>query len=180
MATLSSFQYLIAQELVLRPVTLHDAPAIFSYTSDPRVAQFTHWNPHTSIDETIAYIKLIHELKTTQVWGIALPKSNTLIGECSITLHENGRAELYYALAQAHWGNGYTTQALKAILAATDQISEIARLEAWIISENVASCRVAEKAGLLLEQTVTQAWNIENRPHDIALYTRTTNNNPLI
>jgi ribosomal-protein-alanine N-acetyltransferase len=170
MAHLTSYQYLTTQELVLRPVTLDDAPAIFSYTSDPRVAQFTHWNPHRSLDETIAYIKLINELKTTHVWGIALQESNILIGECSITQHENGRAELYYALAHNHWGNGYTTQALKAMLAITDQFPEISRLEAWIISENVASCRVAQKAGLSLEQTVPQALIIENTPHDIALY----------
>jgi ribosomal-protein-alanine N-acetyltransferase len=170
MAHLTSYQYLTTQELILRPVTLDDAPAIFSYTSDPRVAQFTHWNPHNTLDETIAYIKLINELKTTHVWGIALQESNTLIGECSITQHENGRAELYYALARNHWGKGYTTQALKAMLAITDQFPEISRLEAWIISENVASCRVAQKAGLSLEQTVPQAWIIENKPHDIALY----------
>ncbi len=170
MAFSPSYRCLITEELVLRPIELNDAPAIFSYTSDPRVAHFTHWNPHETLDETIAYIKLIHALKTTHVWGIALQESNTIIGECSITQHENGRAELYYALAQNQWGKGYTTQALKAVLAITDQFPEISRLEAWILSENIASCRVAQKVGLTLEQTVPEAWTIENSHHDIALY----------
>jgi len=170
MALLTTYQYLTTDQLMLRPIELTDAPAIFSYTSDPRVAEFTHWNPHASLDETIAYITLIKQLKTTHVWGIALAQSNTLIGECSITQHENGRAELYYALARNQWGNGYTTQALKAVLAITDQFPEIERLEAWIISENIASCRVAQKAGLVFEQTLQKAWHIKNSLHDIALY----------
>jgi [ribosomal protein S5]-alanine N-acetyltransferase len=170
MATLTSYQHLTTDELVLRPIELTDASAMFSYTSDPRVAQFTHWNPHRSPDQVVAYIKLIDELKNTHVWGIALKESNLLIGECSITQHDNGRAELYYALARNQWGNGYTTQALKTLLAMTDEVPEIVRLEAWIIPENVASCRVAQKAGLSLEQTLQQAWTIEQTPHDIALY----------
>lgn len=171
MAYLTQYQYLTTEELILRPITLSDAPAVFSYTSDPRVAQFTHWNQHTSLDEAASYIHLVNQLKTTQVWGIQLHESKQVIGECSITQHENGRAEVYYALAQEHWGNGYTTQALTALITATQQINTISRLEAWIISKNLASCRVAQKVGLNLEQTITQGWHVGKTPHDISLYT---------
>jgi [ribosomal protein S5]-alanine N-acetyltransferase len=170
MASLNAYRYITTPKIILRPIEVADAPAIFQYTSDPRVARFTHWNAHTNLDDTIRYISHIQQSTNTHVWGIVLPQSNTLIGECSITQHENGRAELYYALAHAHWGNGYTTQALTALLSITDEIPAIERLEAWIIRENAASCRVAQKAGLHLERTIDKAWMLDDTAHDIALY----------
>jgi ribosomal-protein-alanine N-acetyltransferase len=170
MASLNAYRYITTPQLILRPIELTDAPAIFSYTSDPRVAHFTHWDAHTNLDDTIRYITHIQQNTNTHVWGITLPESNTLIGECSITQHEDGRAELYYALAYAHWGNGHTTQALTALLSIAQEIPTLDRLEAWIIRENLASCRVAQKAGLHLEQIIDQAWIIDTTAHDIALY----------
>lgn len=170
MASLNAYRYITAQQLILRPIELTDASAVFSYTSDSRVARFTHWDAHTNLEDTIRYITHTQQRTNTHVWGIALQESNALIGECSITQHENGRAELYYALAHNHWGNGYTTQALTALLAITQEVPAIGHLEAWIISENAASCRVAQKAGLHLEQTIDQAWMIDNTAHDVRIY----------
>jgi ribosomal-protein-alanine N-acetyltransferase len=172
MASLNAYRYITAQQLILRPIELTDAPAVFSYTCDSRVARFTHWNPHTNLDDTIRYIAHTQQRTNTHVWGIALQDSKTLIGECSITQHENGRAELYYALAHNHWGNGYTTQALTALLTITQEVPTIGRLEAWIIRENLASCRVAEKSGLIFEQTIQDAWLIDDKIRDIDLYIR--------
>lgn len=170
MAFLSSYQHLITPDLILRPITLTDAPAIFSYASDPRVAHFTHWHPHSNLDETIRYITQIQQMPTTQVWGIEEQDSKMIIGECSITLHENGRAELYYALGYNYWGKGYATQALTTLLTIAEATPAIERLEAWIIKENISSCRVAQKAGLQLIQTIEQAWVIRETTHDIAVY----------
>ncbi len=172
MAFLSAYRCINTENLILRPIEVTDAPAIFQYTSDPRVARFTHWNTHTNLNQTIRYIHNIQHLHNTQVWGIQLPTSNTIIGECSITQHADGRAELYYALAYNQWGKGYTTQALTALLSVAQEIPAIGRLEAWIIRENSASCRVAQKAGLQLERTIDHAWIIDHTAHDIALYTK--------
>lgn len=170
MASLNAYRYIATQKLTLRPIELTDASAIFSYTSDPRVARFTHWNAHASIEDTIQYISHIQQNTNSHVWGITLPESNMLIGECSITQHEDGRAELYYALAYNQWGNGYATQALTALLSITEEIPSIDRLEAWIISENLASCRVAQKTGLHLEQTIDQGWMLDDTAHDVRIY----------
>ena len=172
MALLTSYRHLTTEQLILRPLELTDAPAIFQYTSDPHVARFTHWDAHTNLDETIRYIQRIKQLTYTQVWGIALQNSKTLIGECSITCHENGTAELYYALAYPHWGNGYTTQALTTLLNVIEEVNTIDHLEAWIIKENIASCRVAEKVGLQLTHVIDQAWILDKSAHDIAVYSK--------
>lgn len=172
MALLNAYRYITTQNLILRPIELVDASAIFQYTSDPRVARFTHWNPHTNLDETIRYINRIKQTATTHAWGIELPETKTIIGECSITQHADGRAELYYALAYNYWGNGYATKALTALLSITDEIPSITHLEAWVIQENSASCRVAQKAGMQLMQTIEQAWILDNHSHDIRIYSK--------
>lgn len=170
MASLNTYRYITTQNLTLRPIQLTDAPDIFQYTSDPRVARFTHWDRHTSIQDTIRYINRIKQPTSTHVWGIELQETHTIIGECSITQHEDGRAEIYYALAYNQWGNGYATQSLAALLSITEAVPSIDRIEAWIIRENLASCRVAQKVGLQLMQVIDQAWMIDNTAHDVRIY----------
>lgn len=173
MALITAYRYIPTEKLILRPITLVDAPAIFHYTSDPRVARFTHWNAHSTLDETIQYIHHIQQRTNTHVWGIELQDSKLLIGECSITHHEDGRAELSYALAYNHWGNGYATQALTALLAIAEEDRTIKQIEAWIISNNRASCRVAQKAGMQISHTIDRAWILDQTTvHDIVIYSK--------
>lgn len=180
MITLSSYRYLETERLILRPLTLKDASAVFLYTSDPLVARYTHWHQHRTLEQTVSYLHMITQNQPTHVWGIELRSTGALIGECSVTQHEDGRAELYYALNRTAWGNGYTPEALLAVLETIQKIPHISRIEAWIIAQNYASCRAAQKAGLCLEHTLFQAWNIEHTPHDIALYIAQYKKKPLI
>jgi RimJ/RimL family protein N-acetyltransferase len=65
-------------------------------------------------------------------------------------------AEIGYVLARSHWGNGYATEALKALIPVADQLG-IRRLNAFCHVKQLASCRVLEKCqftrdGILHEQ----------------------------
>jgi ribosomal-protein-alanine N-acetyltransferase len=59
---------------------------------------------------------------------------------------EGDLAELGYALGRLHWGQGYATEAVRAMIAHARQVG-FARLEAFSFVENPASARVLEKAG---------------------------------
>ena len=46
-------QQLITERLVLRRFSVQDAPAMYTnWASDPQVAKFMTWPPHTSPDDT--------------------------------------------------------------------------------------------------------------------------------
>ena len=64
---------------------------------------------------------------------------------------ERVSAEIGYWLGEPFWGRGIATEALKALTAFAVERDRLTRLFAVPFASNVASCRVLEKAGYLLE-----------------------------
>ena len=56
-------------------------------------------------------------------------------------------AEVGYWLAEAHWGRGIATEALRAVTAAALAEPDLWRLDATVFAWNTASMRVLEKCG---------------------------------
>jgi len=68
------------------------------------------------------------------------------------TVADGGRyaqPELGWAIVQAEWGNGYATEAARAVRDWVREERRVARLISLIAPENLASQRVAERLGAL-------------------------------
>ena len=96
-----------------------------------------------------------YERRGNGPWAVVEKASGDVIGYCGLFYFPdiNGRPEIEigYRLARAHWGRGYATE---AVIAARDDaftVLRLTRLLALIDPANVASIRVAEKAGLRYE-----------------------------
>ena len=63
--------------------------------------------------------------------------------------------ELGWALARACWGNGYATEAARAVRAWARSERGIGRLVSLVAPDNIASQRVAERLGARPTKTVT-------------------------
>jgi RimJ/RimL family protein N-acetyltransferase len=73
------------------------------------------------------------------------------------TLAETGafaQPELGWALARAHWGNGYATEAARAVRRWANAERGVDRLVSLIAPDNLASQRVAERLGAQPTETV--------------------------
>ena len=64
---------------------------------------------------------------------------------------ERVSAEIGYWLAEPFWGRGITTDALRAVTKYAIESHGLTRIYAVPFAWNVASCRVLEKAGYVLE-----------------------------
>ncbi len=88
-------------------------------------------------------------------WAVVEKTGGHVIGYCGLFDYPavNGRPEIEigYRLARAHWGQGYATEAVMAARDYAFTVLGLARLIALIDPANVASIRVAEKAGLCHE-----------------------------
>ena len=83
------------------------------------------------------------------IWLIEL-KDGTHIGElCFKGLDSNGVAEIGYGIQKEYQGQGYATEAVKAISDWAFQQSHVTALEAETEDENIASKRVLEKCGFV-------------------------------
>ena len=84
------------------------------------------------------------------IWMIEL-KNGTHIGElCFKGLTPDGIAEIGYGINDEYQGQGYASEAVKAVSEWAFQQPDVTALEAETDDENIASKRVLEKCGFVL------------------------------
>ena len=163
--------------LRLRRPKLSDAEALFAIGSDPEVARYADWPRDTAIGATIERLRqrpAVWDSGAEYYWIIARPSDDRAIGAISTRVLWH-TADVGYLLDRRHWGNGYATEATRAIVEWAFSVPAIRRVWATCDTENLASARVLEKAGLELEGTLRRAIvrpNLGNEPRDAFIYAR--------
>lgn len=145
-----------SKRLILRPFVNDDAAALFSWSSDVDVTRYLRFEAHDSLQESEKIIKRWvrdSENPPNFHWAIERRDDLRVIGSMGIeitSLHDN-RGEIGYCLAKDVWNQGYATEALRTVLRFAFDIAGFHRLEACHSTQNPASGRVMEKAGMELE-----------------------------
>ena len=151
------------KRLVLRPLTLADAETAYNgWTGDPEVARWVSWLPHHFIDDTVEWLKEI-EWKTddagnfipsdTYIWGFVLKETGELFGSVGLIWEEDCQLyEVGYNIMKSHQNNGYTTEAMRAILDFASGALGLKRITGGHAKENPASARVIEKLGFVYDR----------------------------
>lgn len=150
-------QNIETERLLLRRFTEEDAEQMYkNWACDPRVTLWLRWEPHTGADASRALLRewvKDYEDDSTYLWAMTLKDTGEVIGSIGI-LHgvepeHSDRWEPGYCLGHAFWGQGYTSEALCAIVeyfvAGTGQDDLIC----CHAKQNPASGRVMEKAGFI-------------------------------
>lgn len=162
------------KRLILKDLSMKDAPDIFKYASDREVTKYTLWERHKSIQDTKDFLKFSRKMcqKGILNWGVWHKKDEKIIGTIGFAKWDNKQSvsEVGYALSKDYWGQGLMGEALKTILDYTFKIRRLSRVEARCVSENRASFRVLEKMGFKLEETLEKGIKIRNRFRDLKLY----------
>lgn len=162
--------------LVLRPVCMNDAAAIFhGYAQDADVTRYLTWRPHRTIADTQGYLASCLRAPQERTYAIEEKDGRALIGAFALRLFVPYRMEFGYVLARRSWGRGLMTEALAAATDWTLGQPGIWRIGAVCDVENLASARVMEKAGLVREG-VLRRWivhpNLSDAPRDSFSYAK--------
>jgi len=85
--------------------------------------------------------------------GIVLKESGQLIGDVALTLPQVGSAHAHigWNLDRQFWGKGYTTEAMRVLVALAFERCGVEHLAAYCFADNAASRRVMEKLGMQLQ-----------------------------
>ncbi len=139
--------------LILRPVTLNDAQAMFdNWASDPQVTQYLSWTSHQNVEQTktiiSSWIDQANHHPEFYQWFIENKNNHDLIG--TITCFENG--EIGYCIAQKYWHQGITSEALAKVLEYLFEVVEIKSVHAVHNVDNPNSGKVMLKCGLIYEK----------------------------
>lgn len=144
------------ERLTLRKFVLSDAKGMYeNWATDEKVSRYVSWNVHESLEETQAIIKnWIQEYETGSYnWAVELKETGELIGSiATVSISEKHHyCEIGYCYGSRFWGQGYATEALKAVLDYLLNECRMHLVEAKHYSANPASGRVMEKAGMVKE-----------------------------
>ncbi|MCC8073631.1 MAG: GNAT family N-acetyltransferase [Clostridiales bacterium] len=136
--------------LILRPLTLDDAEACYSWNSDDRVTKYMSHSTHTDIGQTIDWIRSTFTDKDEWLWAFVLKEKNRVIGTGSIG--PNAQMKDYwgigYILHYDYWHKGYCTEAMKAIIDFVHKELGVNKICSSHAVDNPRSGKVMEKCGL--------------------------------
>lgn len=146
----------MTERLILRPVTLKDAPAMFDYAKRPDVGPKAGWFPHHGIEETKAVIK--HMMKPAKthsgVYAVCL-HDNVLIGTIDIHHITPGfKGELGLVLHPDFHNQGIMSEAGKIMLMIGFEDFQLKRIEYRHFKANKPSARLREKLMFHYEGTL--------------------------
>lgn len=172
---LFSMPDLSTERLLLRRMTMKDAPDIFEYSRDPEVARYVLWTAQKNISEAKEYVRYMTKLYRDDLpssWGIVDKASGKLVGTIGYMAFsaENASVEIGYSLARWLWGKGMMTEALRAVIDYTFDAMDVNRIEAQHELENPSSGRVMEKCGMVKEGVLRQRLYNKGKFADVALY----------
>ncbi len=165
------------ERLRLRKPMLTDAAPIFEqYAQDADVTKYLTWQPHKNIEETKQFLQRCLDVwkeGTAFPWAIIRKLDQQFLGMIEITAIDHAGINLGYVLAKKYWGNSFIVEALKVIINWGIHQNEIYRVWAVCDTENRASARALEKAGMQKEG-ILRRWikhsNISEVPKDCICY----------
>lgn len=147
------------ERLHLRRFKVADAPAMFAgWANDPEVTRWLRWEPHQSPADSRGVLKEWvrgYRDKDFYLWAMAEKHTGELVGSIGILkcteVQEPEKSEPGYCIGRRFWNQGYTTEALEAILAYYIKGTGDADLICCHAVENPASGRVMQKAGFVFD-----------------------------
>lgn len=161
------------QRLIIRDFKMEDWIEVHKYASSHEVTEYMIWGPNSE-DETKAYIeqqmtKQHSSDRTDYELGVILKKTNKLIGGCGIHIKENN-AEIGYCFNPEFWGNGYATEASKAMLILGFEKFKVHRVFATCRPGNIASANVLRSIGMKQEGHLREHMWHKGKFHDSFLF----------
>jgi RimJ/RimL family protein N-acetyltransferase len=141
----SNVTVLQTERLTLRAPRRADGKAIARLANDRRIAQNTLRIPHPyAIDDAEAFIAAANRQDSEATFVVAF--DGEPIGICSVEMREVA-AEIGYWFGVPFWGQGYATEAVRAVIDHTFGALGHDTLQAGARVTNPASRRVLEKCG---------------------------------
>jgi RimJ/RimL family protein N-acetyltransferase len=142
------------ERLLLREFVREDRAAVHRYASDPEVSRYMDWGPNSEADTDafMAQALNVQHVQPRPNFQLAVVRKHDdrLIGACTLELTDVPRREaaLGYVYERAAWGQGYASEAARAMLAFG--FGELGQQRIWATCapDNIGSSRVLEKIGM--------------------------------
>lgn len=152
----SSFPVLMTTRLRLRQITPEDTQSMMVLFGTEEMLRYLNMEPLDTPEKAIGLIDWLgkeYEAHKGVDWAITRQEDGQFVGMCGLYRWERGdrKIDLGYHIAQAHWGQGFATEAAHAIIKWAFEHLDVHRIQADCTDGNIASERVMQKCGFKLE-----------------------------
>lgn len=173
---------LVTERLRLRLYEAEDAGWLHNLYSQPDVARYLLDEPWTM---EVARDKLAERLSKTDLDGetgalaLVIEYDGTPIGDVALWLtdREHRQGEIGWVLNPANGGQGFASEAVRAVLALGFDHYHLHRITAQMDARNSASGALARRVGLRLEAHHIQDWFSKGEWTDTLVYARLASEN---
>jgi RimJ/RimL family protein N-acetyltransferase len=134
------------RRLVLRAPIRGDVPDLVRLADNKTIAERLARlpSPYTRAD-AIGFIEIFAQRADERPYAITL--NEKLIGVVGFSFFEGKPPELGYWLGEPHWGQGFMTEAARALIEAAHRTGHYQTIAAWALASNAGSLHVLEKLG---------------------------------
>jgi ribosomal-protein-alanine N-acetyltransferase len=167
MPDVERMDFLRTAELVLEPLTVAHAEAMFPVLSEPELYRYLDYGPPPSVEHVRSVYAKLERRKSpdgSEGWlnWIVYLGSRGPIGFVQATVVSNRRCWVAYLLSSAHWGHGYAQAATAAMLEHLSGKYRAAEFLATVENANARSISLLER--LSFERATTH----EAASHDLS------------
>lgn len=145
--------YIETDNLIVRPFLISDAKDAAYYSQQPKVSYWMSDMVLHNESEAISWIYWLNEKYNTKEPFIVLAIEHKVEHKCIGVVGVHAKAEidneveLLYGISDSYQGNGYATEASKALMHWVFKNTELKNLTAIVKPENIPSKAVIEKLG---------------------------------
>ncbi len=159
--------------LVLRRLTLNDAPFILELLNEPSFLRFIGDRGVRSLQDARLYILngpiASYDQRGFGLYLVFLRETGDPIGICGLLKRDVlPDPDVGFAFLPAYWRQGYAFESATAILAHARESLDLKRVVAITSPDNVASIGVLEKMGMKFEKMV----RLQGDTRDVRLFAR--------
>jgi len=135
--------------LLLVPPSRVHGHVMAQMANDRVIADNLATMPHPySLDDAYHWIQIVGEMAVGAAFVIILKANNQFIGVCgSGPVDDNDEIDFGYWIGVEHWGNGYATEAARAVLSHVFETFKFDLITTDFKINNKASGRVLQKLG---------------------------------
>ncbi len=162
--------------LVLRELALADAPAVQGWAQDPEVSRYLEWGPNT-LGQTEEFLRGVVAARLAAPrdafeLGFVHKETGRLVGAGGLRIRSRPHrtADVGYCLRRDAWGQGYATEAARALVELGLGALGMHRIWATCHVENARSAHVLEKLGMRREGRLRDAVQKDGAWRDSFLY----------
>ena len=162
--------------LLLRRHVPEDAELLYqNFGTDAAMFRYSGWNPYATPEQAQETVqRFIDSYADPHFYGWAIEHEGHMIGTIGAYDYDQDKnqIEVGFSIERASWGKGYAAEALRAVLECLTVQEGIARVNAWCASDNIASKRTLEKAGMRLSGIEADGLEVDGERYDKLDYCR--------